>query len=57
MPIFEYKCEECNIKFEEFRSLSNTDPVQCPQCNSNKTSKLFSAQYGCYIPDNKRIKL
>ena len=47
MPIFEYKCEESDSKFEEFRSLSNTNPAQCPNCKSEKTSKLFSTFASC----------
>lgn len=42
MPIFEYKCKNCQEKFEIFRSSSNTDPVICPKCDSKDTTKLFS---------------
>lgn len=55
MPIFEYRCDECNLKFEEFRSLSNTKPVQCPNCESEQTSKLFSTFASCGVGDLTNI--
>ncbi|HDL19033.1 MAG TPA: zinc ribbon domain-containing protein [Bacteroidetes bacterium] len=42
MPIFEYRCKDCGGKFELFRSFSNTDPVCCPDCDSQNTIKLLS---------------
>ena len=44
MPIFEYKCSECNTKFEVLhKSSTKQDDVTCPKCNSNKNKKLFSS--------------
>ncbi len=41
MPIFEYKCSECEDKFEEL--VSGSDPkVACPKCGSEKVSRLLS---------------
>jgi putative FmdB family regulatory protein len=43
MPIFEYKCSECNTKFEVLhKSATRDDEVSCPNCNSFKNKKLFS---------------
>lgn len=43
MPIFEYKCSECNTKFEVLhKSATREDEVSCPNCNSFKNKKLFS---------------
>lgn len=43
MPIYEYKCSECNTKFEMFykSTKDETKPV-CPKCKSEKVSKVLS---------------
>lgn len=44
MPIFEYKCNECENKFEVFHKSSLTlEDVKCPKCNSGNNKKLLSA--------------
>ena len=44
MPIFEYKCSDCDTKFEVLHKSSvNQNDVSCPKCNSNKSKKLFSS--------------
>ncbi|MEW6702448.1 MAG: zinc ribbon domain-containing protein [Bacteroidota bacterium] len=44
MPIFEYKCGDCNKKFEVLhRSSANLEEVICPDCQSKNHKKLFSS--------------
>ena len=44
MPIFEYKCSECNTKFEVLhKSTAKKGDVSCPKCNSINNKKLFSS--------------
>ncbi len=44
MPIFEYQCKDCQEKYEVLhKSLSNPTKVECPKCESENYSKLFSA--------------
>ncbi|MFC2132995.1 FmdB family zinc ribbon protein [Bacteroidota bacterium] len=44
MPIFEYKCEDCNTKHEVLhKSSTNIEEVTCPSCNSNNNKKLLSS--------------
>jgi len=44
MPLFEYKCSDCNAKFEILHKSSvNHEDVFCPECSSSKNKKLFSA--------------
>jgi putative FmdB family regulatory protein len=43
MPIFEYKCSECESKFEILTKSNDDHKVSCPECDSSKTKKLFSA--------------
>jgi putative regulatory protein, FmdB family len=41
MPLYEYKCNKCNNKFETL-VLSSDDEINCPDCNSTNLEKLFS---------------
>ncbi|MCK4632173.1 MAG: zinc ribbon domain-containing protein [candidate division Zixibacteria bacterium] len=41
MPIFEFRCKECEHKFEELVSTSEAKVV-CPKCSSDSTEKLLS---------------
>jgi putative FmdB family regulatory protein len=44
MPLFEYRCKECNGKFEILhKSVNNTNEVVCPECNSVNVKKLLSS--------------
>jgi putative FmdB family regulatory protein len=50
MPIFEYRCSECNSKFEILHKTSQkSDDVSCPKCNSSKIKKLISS-FSAKIP-------
>jgi putative FmdB family regulatory protein len=42
MPVYEYFCTKCNLKFESLRSMSKSDEdAQCPQCN-HAARRVFS---------------
>ena len=45
MPIYEYRCKNCNHLFEElvFSSLTSDEDVVCPKCGTNKAEKMMSA--------------
>ncbi len=44
MPIFEYKCEKCETRFEVLhKTQNNENEITCPKCNSVENKKLFSA--------------
>ncbi|KMQ51423.1 hypothetical protein CHISP_1670 [Chitinispirillum alkaliphilum] len=43
MPIFEYRCTECNHTYEELITGDLNQKVPCPACNSIATDKLMSA--------------
>lgn len=47
MPIYEYVCRECDVKFSQLRPMSQADkPATCTKCGSSTTSRaisLFSA--------------
>ena len=43
MPLYEYKCKECEKTFENLSSFRDSEkPVECPNCGSKKTGKLLS---------------
>lgn len=44
MPTFNFRCNECNSKFEHFSKTVNIkEDVNCPSCNSSSTRKVMSA--------------
>ena len=43
MPIYEYKCNDCNKVFEELVSSDPGKLLPCPNCSSENTKKLMSA--------------
>jgi putative FmdB family regulatory protein len=44
MPIFEFKCKNCNYVFEELVMSSTDDSeMECPNCGTQSTEKLMSA--------------
>ncbi len=61
MPVFEYRCSDCNTKFEVLHKSQHSDEkVNCPKCSSESNKKLFSSfsasvdgstgNYGSYEP-------
>ncbi|MFC1853714.1 zinc ribbon domain-containing protein [candidate division CSSED10-310 bacterium] len=42
MPIYEYKCSDCDTKFEKLVFNQNT-AIECPDCGGKENKKLFSA--------------
>lgn len=44
MPLYEYKCSNCDTKFEVLhKSATQTNEETCPSCNSVQIRKLFSS--------------
>jgi len=47
MPIYEYSCCDCGLKYEELVSGSNSEEMlKCPSCGSTKKLRAFSTFYG-----------
>jgi putative FmdB family regulatory protein len=42
MPIYEYRCLDCNEEFEAL-IFGGDDKVSCPHCNRDKLERLMSA--------------
>jgi putative FmdB family regulatory protein len=44
MPLYEYRCDECQHEFEKMLRFSESNTLPgCPQCNSTQTRKKLSA--------------
>jgi len=43
MPIYEYVCRNCGVKYEKFvRPGTGEGELRCPHCNSERVEKAFS---------------
>ncbi|MEE8162968.1 MAG: zinc ribbon domain-containing protein [Anaerolineae bacterium] len=43
MPLYEYYCANCEIKFEALRRMSQADnPIACARCEGMNTSRAIS---------------
>lgn len=43
MPIYEYKCNSCEHKFDKLQKISDPPLVDCPDCGKPELVKLVSA--------------
>ena len=43
MPIYEYRCANCQHQLEALQKLSDSPLTQCPQCEKPDLTKLVSA--------------
>jgi putative FmdB family regulatory protein len=42
MPVYEYRCEACEERFEEYLSTSTKPAPPCPKCGHGKVTRLWS---------------
>ena len=43
MPLYDYHCQQCEIRFSELRRTAEMDfSINCPECGSEETSRLLS---------------
>lgn len=43
MPIFEYKCNQCEKEFEKLVFAGEENDISCPECTSKDIVKKMSA--------------
>lgn len=43
MPIYEYKCTECNHELEVLQKFSDEPKTVCPNCEKETLKKVISA--------------
>jgi len=59
MPIYEYECEKCRLKFELRRHFGEDGGAPCPQCHGD-AHRLFSPVpiifkgSGFYVTDSRK---
>src|SRR5205823_5733834 len=46
MPTYEYACEACGHRFEEFQSIKAKPLTTCPVCGKKKVKRLISQGAG-----------
>jgi putative FmdB family regulatory protein len=61
MPLYEYECNSCGVRFERLQSI-NDDPVkECPECGEevrrliHPVGIIFKGK-GFYVTDNRKAK-
>lgn len=60
MPIYEYKCDNCNETFEVLQKFSDSPLTECILCGKGPVKKLISASSfilkgsGFYVNDYKK---
>jgi len=58
MPIYEYECEQCGVRFEKTQRFTDPTLTDCPECNGHvhrvmqPVGIIFKGS-GFYVTDNK----
>ncbi len=58
MPIYEYECEQCGVRFEKTQRFTEATLTDCPECNGHvhrvmqPVGVIFKGS-GFYVTDNK----
>lgn len=61
MPLYEYECEICGVRFERRQSVTD-DPLRvCPECGGRvhrliQTAGIIFRGKGFYVTDNKKAR-
>ncbi|MBN1593633.1 MAG: zinc ribbon domain-containing protein [Candidatus Coatesbacteria bacterium] len=43
MPIYEYECQECKVRFEVLQGINEgNEGVSCPKCDAKAPKRLMS---------------
>ncbi|MGI6037935.1 MAG: FmdB family zinc ribbon protein [Limnochordia bacterium] len=51
MPLYEYQCPACRLKFEELCSSKERENMKCPQCGAK--AELLISTFGFHSPGGK----
>ena len=46
MPTYDYRCENCGCKFEQFQSITAKPLRKCPECGRNALNRLIGTGAG-----------
>ncbi|MCZ7542436.1 MAG: zinc ribbon domain-containing protein [Anaerolineae bacterium] len=59
MPLYEYRCDECGVRFEHRQHFSDSPITECPECGGSvhrvigSTGVIFKGS-GFYVTDNRK---
>ena len=58
MPLYEYKCQECGLRFERRQSFTEEPVSICPECHGevvrlNHPAGIIFKGSGFYVTDNR----
>lgn len=42
MPLYEYRCADCDARFEKLTRFTQADAVSCPTCGGTHARRLIS---------------
>jgi putative FmdB family regulatory protein len=59
MPLYEYQCEHCGVRFERLRRKRDADIEECPECGGQvrrliQPPRIIFKGSGFYVTDNRR---
>jgi putative FmdB family regulatory protein len=52
MPVYEYRCELCEERFEEYLSTSTKPAPPCPKCGAPGPTRLYSSISTEWLPSD-----
>ncbi len=59
MPLYEFQCHECGVRFELLQRKSDPPPAECPECGGTvrrliQPPGIVFKGSGFYVTDNRR---
>lgn len=59
MPLYEYECKDCGIRFERVQSFNDAALTHCPECEGEVhrvigASGIIFKGSGFYVTDNRK---
>lgn len=58
MPVYEYECEQCGVRFERLQRMADAPLTDCPECHGHvhrvmhPVGVIFKGS-GFYVTDNR----
>ncbi len=43
MPIYEFECPSCAVRFERLQKVADADPTDCPECGKSGVRRRLTA--------------
>lgn len=59
MPVYEYQCEKCGVRFDRLQAMSAAPVTECPECGGpvhriiSPVGVIFKGS-GFYVTDNRK---